>query len=108
MSRLLVAPGEPANLAGRDTAWSGGPEFEKLTAKELDATAKGIRSEGVSELADAQELLWASDRYALLPPRNDQAELRRTIRSSRLPSSLLTSRTLILLASSPPRQKTFI
>ncbi|MGH2827872.1 MAG: PPK2 family polyphosphate kinase [Actinomycetota bacterium] len=66
MSRLLVAPGEPANLAGRDTAWTGGPEFETLTAKELDATAKGIRSEGVDELADAQELLWASDRYALL------------------------------------------
>ena len=66
MSQLLVTPGEPANLAGRDTAWSGGPEFEKLTAKELDAAAKGIRSEGVSELADAQELLWASDRYALL------------------------------------------
>ena len=37
-----------------------------------------------------------------------EPELRRTIRSSRLPSSLLTSRTLILLASSPPRQKTFI
>ena len=66
MGRLKVAPGEPANLAGRDTAWSGGSEFEELTAKELDATAKGIRSEGTSELSDAQELLWASDRYALL------------------------------------------
>ena len=66
IGRLLVAPGEPANLAGRDTAWSGGPEFEGLTAKELDATAKGIRSEGVSELSEAQELLWASDRYAFL------------------------------------------
>jgi PPK2 family polyphosphate:nucleotide phosphotransferase len=66
MNRLRVPSGEPANLAGRDTAWSGGWKFEELTDKELDKTAKGIRSEGVSELADAQELLWASDRYALL------------------------------------------
>ena len=66
MSRLRVSPGEDADLAGRDTAWAGGPEFDKLTAKKLDATAKGIRSEGTAELSEAQELLWASDRYALL------------------------------------------
>ena len=56
MSRLLVAPGEQANLAGRDKAWTDGPEVEKLT-KGLDATAKGILSEHVDEIADAQERL---------------------------------------------------
>jgi PPK2 family polyphosphate:nucleotide phosphotransferase len=63
---LLVEPGANANLSGRDTAWTGGQEFEALSAKRLTATAKAILARGVKELADAQELLWASDTYALL------------------------------------------
>jgi polyphosphate kinase 2 (PPK2 family) len=56
---LLVEPGTEANIAGRDPAWTGGPEFEQLSASELSHTAKAL-------LADAQELLWASDTNALL------------------------------------------
>jgi PPK2 family polyphosphate:nucleotide phosphotransferase len=63
---LLVEPGSDANIAGRDPAWTGGPEFEQLAAEQLNATAKAIRDRGVKELSDAQELLWASDTYALL------------------------------------------
>jgi PPK2 family polyphosphate:nucleotide phosphotransferase len=63
---LLVAPGARADLAGRDTAWNGGPDYEHLDAEDLNATAKEILHSGVERLADAQELLWASDRYALL------------------------------------------
>jgi PPK2 family polyphosphate:nucleotide phosphotransferase len=63
---LMVEPGTDANIAGRDPAWTGGAEFEQLSAKELSATAKAIRDRGVKELSDAQELLWASDRYAVL------------------------------------------
>jgi PPK2 family polyphosphate:nucleotide phosphotransferase len=63
---LLVEPGTDANLAGRDSAWTGGPEFEQLSAKELSATAKALLAGGVEELSDAQELLWASDTYAVL------------------------------------------
>ncbi len=63
---LLVEPGSSANIAGRDCAWTGGPEFEQLSERELSATAKAILASGVEELADAQELLWASDTYALL------------------------------------------
>lgn len=66
ISELLVAPGDSANLAGRDTKWTGGSEFELLSASELDATAKAVLAAGVDELADAQELLWASDSHALL------------------------------------------
>jgi PPK2 family polyphosphate:nucleotide phosphotransferase len=63
---LRVEPGTDANIAGRDSAWTGGPEFEQLSAKELSATAKALLARGVEELSDAQELLWASDTYAVL------------------------------------------
>jgi len=63
---LIVEPGTEANVAGRDPAWTGGPEFEELSAKELSHTAKALLAEGVEELAEAQELLWASDTNALL------------------------------------------
>ena len=61
-----VAPGTKANLAGRDTRWTGGGEYDELSPDELDATAKAVLAEGIERLKDAQELLWASDTYALL------------------------------------------
>ncbi len=63
---LRVSPGSPANLAGRDTSWSGGEQFEHLSPKKRDESLKRILTEGIEELKDAQELLWASDTYALL------------------------------------------
>lgn len=63
---LRVRPGLPAGLAGRDTRWSAGGELGALAAPELDETARELLREGVAALSDAQELLWASDRYALL------------------------------------------
>jgi PPK2 family polyphosphate:nucleotide phosphotransferase len=63
---LLVEPGTEANIAGRDPAWTGGPEFEQLSERELSHTAKALLASGVKELAKAQELLWASDTHALL------------------------------------------
>ncbi len=63
---LRVEPGTKANLAGRDTAWTGGEEFDRLSAAELDATAKALLAAGIERLAEAQELLWASDTHALL------------------------------------------
>jgi PPK2 family polyphosphate:nucleotide phosphotransferase len=55
---LLVEPGTAANLAGRSTSWTGDPELEER--------AKEIRTAGVEQLSDAQELLYASDSRALL------------------------------------------
>jgi PPK2 family polyphosphate:nucleotide phosphotransferase len=66
IKELIVEPGTEANIAGRDPAWTGGPEFEGLSAKELSHTAKELLAGGVKELAKAQELLWASDTKALL------------------------------------------
>jgi len=66
LKRLLVEPGTEAGLARRDPAWTGGSEFERLSEKKLKAAAKDVLEEGVKELSEAQELLWASDTYALL------------------------------------------
>jgi len=66
LDRLRVTPGETAGLAGRDPSWSGGSEFPQLAAEEVEQRAKDAITQGSSELSDAQELLWASDRYAVL------------------------------------------
>jgi hypothetical protein len=43
---LLVEPGTDANIAGRDPAWTGGPEFEQLSDKQLSHTAKALPERG--------------------------------------------------------------
>jgi PPK2 family polyphosphate:nucleotide phosphotransferase len=63
---LRVAPGAAADLGGRPTRWTGGGDFDHLSADELDSTARRVLKEGIEDLKDAQELLWADDRYALL------------------------------------------
>jgi PPK2 family polyphosphate:nucleotide phosphotransferase len=66
LEQLLVKPGTPAALADRDPSWTGGLDFEALSRRELEAEARAVLARGVEELSEAQELLWASDRYALL------------------------------------------
>jgi PPK2 family polyphosphate:nucleotide phosphotransferase len=66
LEQLLVKPGTPAALADRDPGWTGGPDFEALSRRELEAEARVVLARGVEELSEAQELLWASDTYALL------------------------------------------
>jgi PPK2 family polyphosphate:nucleotide phosphotransferase len=66
LQQLVVEPGAPFVLADRDPGWTGGPDYEGLSHEELEAGARKILAEGVAELAEAQELLWASDTYALL------------------------------------------
>jgi PPK2 family polyphosphate:nucleotide phosphotransferase len=52
LAQFAVAPGERANLAGRDT----GPTGDEVSDLAADT----------ARLSDAQELLWASDQYSLL------------------------------------------
>jgi PPK2 family polyphosphate:nucleotide phosphotransferase len=63
---LRVEPGSAAGLADRDTHWTGGGDYDHLSHDELDATAKSVLREGIEQLKDAQELLWADDTYSLL------------------------------------------
>ena len=66
LEQLVVKPGQAAGIAGRDPGWTGGPEFAGLAQEELEQRAKKAVASGIEELSDAQEQLWASDRYAVL------------------------------------------
>jgi PPK2 family polyphosphate:nucleotide phosphotransferase len=66
LEQLAVAPGEPAGIAGRDPGWTGGADYEDLAHDELKARAKEALKRGTERLSEAQELLWASDQYAVL------------------------------------------
>jgi PPK2 family polyphosphate:nucleotide phosphotransferase len=66
LGEFLVAPGEAARIAERDTASTAAPEFAALARDELEERAKDAIARGIAELSEAQELLWASDRYSLL------------------------------------------
>jgi PPK2 family polyphosphate:nucleotide phosphotransferase len=66
LEHLIVEPGSPAGIAARDPGWTGGPDFAELAHDELEQRAKDALKRGIEELSDAQELLWASDSYALL------------------------------------------
>ena len=57
MAELLVEPGYYADIAGRDPAWAGGPDFEDLSAHELNAKAKKVLAKGIDALSEAQELV---------------------------------------------------
>jgi PPK2 family polyphosphate:nucleotide phosphotransferase len=66
LEQLVVEPGSQAGLATRDPGWTGGPDFADLAGDELEQRAKDAVARGIAELSDAQELLWATSRYALL------------------------------------------
>jgi PPK2 family polyphosphate:nucleotide phosphotransferase len=66
LDKLVVKPGTAANLAGRDPAWKGAEQFEDMATDDLKDLAKRRLQEFVDDLADAQELLYASDCNALL------------------------------------------
>ena len=66
LEQFVIAPGQPAGIAGRDPGWTGGDAFPELAADELAQRAKDSITSGTAELSEAQELLWASDRYAVL------------------------------------------
>jgi PPK2 family polyphosphate:nucleotide phosphotransferase len=66
LEQLVVKPGSRFVLADRDAGWTGGPDYEGLSHAELKAEAKAVLARGIEDLSDAQELLWATDTYALL------------------------------------------
>jgi PPK2 family polyphosphate:nucleotide phosphotransferase len=66
LKEVKVEPGTRAALHDRDPAWSGGPDFESLSEKELKAEARDVLDQGVEELSELQEKLWADDRYSVL------------------------------------------
>ena len=61
-----VKPGDKVRLRDWDPAWTGTKQMRKLRGDQLKRDAQKIIMRNLERLSDAQELLWASDKYALL------------------------------------------
>lgn len=61
-----VRPGKQARLENHDPAWHGQAEFDDLRKPELKARAVEFLANNVTALAEAQELLYATDTYSIL------------------------------------------
>ena len=63
VDRCRVTPGKSFHIKDHDSAWAGNPKLPKKDRKKL---AEKLLSEDVSELSDAQELLYAADSWSVL------------------------------------------
>lgn len=63
---LRVQPGSKLRLKDRDTGWAVTKELKDLGKDEIKDRAREILDANLGELAAAQDLLYADDRYALL------------------------------------------
>jgi PPK2 family polyphosphate:nucleotide phosphotransferase len=61
-----VQPGKKIRLRDYDTGWAQTKEMKALGKDDIKARAKAILEKNLEELAEAQERLWADDRYAVL------------------------------------------
>jgi PPK2 family polyphosphate:nucleotide phosphotransferase len=61
-----IEPGSEVSLKRYDTGWLGGDELEDLSHDELKSKAAAFLERNLKELAEAQELLWASDTRSVL------------------------------------------
>ncbi len=67
LQRLFqVQAGRRVQLKDRDPRWHGQDEFDELRKPELKARAVEFLQSNVAELAEAQELLYATDTYSVL------------------------------------------
>ena len=64
--RFLVKPHTKVRLRDWDTAWAATEPLRNLKGDELKQEAREVIHKNLERLSDAQELLFASDRYALL------------------------------------------
>ena len=66
LSEIRVRPGKAALLRDRPTDWRDEPELKKLKSDELEDRAREVVARSLEELREAQEMLWADDRWSLL------------------------------------------
>jgi len=66
LEALRVEPGSTLRLKDRDTGWAQTQELKELGKDDIKARARELLDRNLAELADAQDLLYADDRYALL------------------------------------------
>ncbi len=61
-----VTPGKRAHLHERDTGWDQTDELKELGKDALKQRAQEILELNIAELAEAQQLLYADNRYSVL------------------------------------------
>jgi PPK2 family polyphosphate:nucleotide phosphotransferase len=66
LKSIRVPPSEAVQLADYATDWDFHPELVKLGKDQVRETAGQILAENQKALAEAQELLWASDTWSVL------------------------------------------
>jgi PPK2 family polyphosphate:nucleotide phosphotransferase len=66
LSRLRVAPGENVKLRDFDPGWAQTAEMKELGKAVIKEKAQAILDSNLGDLAAAQELLYADDRYSVL------------------------------------------
>ncbi len=64
--QFRVKPGSKVRLKNYDPAWCGTLAMQKLGKVKLKEQATKLLAENLAQLTDAQELLYANDRYAVL------------------------------------------
>jgi len=66
LKRFRAAPGKTVRLKDHDTGWAQTEELKELGKEVIRERAQEILDENLRELAEAQELLYADDRYSVL------------------------------------------
>lgn len=66
MEAMRVTPGKKFRLKDRDTGWAQTKELKELGKDEIKERAKELLDKNLEELTEAQERLYADDRYSLL------------------------------------------
>jgi len=66
LNLFRLQPGKKVRLKDHDTGWAQTKELKELGKDVVKDRAKEILDKNLEDLADAQELLYADDRYALL------------------------------------------
>src|ERR671924_320516 len=66
IEQFRVPPGKRIKLRDYDTGWAQTKELKALGKDVIKKRAKAFLDQNLEELAEAQERLWADDRYAVL------------------------------------------
>ena len=66
LSLFRLQPGKKVRLKDHDTGWAQTKEVKEFGKDAVKARAKEILDKSLEDLAEAQELLYADDRYAIL------------------------------------------
>jgi PPK2 family polyphosphate:nucleotide phosphotransferase len=66
LERFRVKPGSRLRLKDHDPGWAQTKELRRLGKEAVKARAQEVLAQNLQELAEAQELLWASDTQSVL------------------------------------------